>query len=479
MPQNNKQSHLILTVFTISLLYWIYLSFICQMYLWHDALGYEDLGDRLYRHGWLNYFKTGPHREPLYPWLISLSMHIGNYLSTSYKTIQMFIQILLLLATQTLTYQLLKKLKIKPWITAITLLYLAFSPAMFISTYRLYSEIATYPFILSIILFSVQGWKNIFSSNPSSYFPIIYSAIGLGLSFLGVVFVKGIFELIAPMYALPFIVFTLLAFWKKHNPLGTKALIFCSLFFISFYGPLNSYKMANKIHNGKFTLTNRGPWALYGNTARRMEPLTTQRFLMALAYVPRPEGCYTLFGKEACQFWHYSESDKFGHHKAGELHRKGLSAPEVDKMLIKLSIQKALTNPFQYALFGVIEGFKLFFWEFTSMAYVVYPDWMIKLFYFTPLHLGLNGLMGLLSFLALLFLGLFTWKNKNTIFTLNQMPDEPTLVIFSLFSLISSTIALHSFFFVLPRYVFPIVPLYLISIAFLIQQGFKINHAKT
>jgi len=51
MQKNLKHSPLILTVFTVSILYWIYLAFICQMYLWHDARGYEGLGELLYKKG--------------------------------------------------------------------------------------------------------------------------------------------------------------------------------------------------------------------------------------------------------------------------------------------------------------------------------------------------------------------------------------------------------------------------------------------
>ncbi len=479
MCKNLKHSPLILIVFTVSILYWIYLSFICQMYLWHDALGYEQLGKMLHKNGWIEYFKTGPNREPIYPWLVSTSMHIAEMLSTSYKTVQMFFQILILFGTQILTYLLLKKSKINTILTALTLLYLGFSPAMFISTFRLYSEIAAYPFVLLIILFSVQSWKNIHSADKGNHRNLILTSIFLGLSFLGAAFVKGIFELILPIYAFPFILFMILAFQQKNKRLTINTLLCCILFLASFYAPLNLYKLANKIYNGKFTLTDRGPWALYGNTARRMEPLTMKRFLMAVAYVPRPESCYALFDKKSCQFWHYSESDKFGYEKLGELNRKGLSPKKVDKTLIRLSIKKALKNPFQYGLFWIIEGFKLFFWEFTSMAYVVYPDWMIKLFYFAPFYLGLNGLMALLSFLSLLYLAKFSLQHKNTLFSLKTTPDEPIILAFSIFALISAYIAVHCFFFVLPRYVFPIVPLYLISIAFLIQRLLLKKYAQT
>ncbi len=479
MQNNNRISPLILTAFILSFLYWIYLSFICQMYLWHDAIGYEYLGELLYKKGWLAYFKTGPNREPIYPYLISLSMHLADHFSTSYKTIQIFIQILILFGTQILTYLLLKKAKIHTYITAITLLYLGFSPAMFISTFRLYSEIAAYPFVLLIIFFSIHTWHNIHTTHPKKYKPLILSSLFLGLSFLGAVFVKGIFELIFPIYIFPFILFAILTFIQNNKKHTTQTFISILILLLSFYIPLNAYKLANKTYNGNFTLTDRGPWALYGNTARRMEPLTMKRFLMAVTYVPRPESCYALFGKEDCQVWHYSESDKFGFTKLAELKHTNLSSKEIDKKLVHLSIKKILENPFQYGLFWMLEGTKLFFWEFTSMAYVVYPDWMIKLFYYKPFYLGLNALMTLLSFLAFIHLAIFNWHHKKNIFTIDTTPTEPTIFAFSVFILISAYMAIHCFFFVLPRYVFPIVPLYLISIAFLWQRLTIKIHAKT
>lgn len=453
-------------VFTLSILFWVYLSFICQMYLWHDALGYEQLGRLLYNEGWIEYFKTGPNREPIYPWLVSISMHIAERLSTSYKTVQMFFQILILLWTQILVYKILKKLNIKTWLTALILLYIGFSPAMFISTFRLYSEIAAYPFFLLIILCNLKAWQSIHKCPTSG----VGHGVLLGLSFLGATFVKGIVQLVVPTFLLLYISLAFLAFWKKQNIKAKHILLILLGIFIGFYIPLNTYKLANKIHNGNFTLTDRGPWALYGNTARRMEPLNMKRLLMAVTYVPRPEGCYKLFGKEDCQVWHYSESDKFGFGKLHELKKQNLSPKEIDKQLVRLSIKKALQNPFQYALFWILEGTKLFFWEFTSMAYVVYPTWMVNLFYFTPLHLGLNGLMALLSFASFLYIFRFCWIQKKDIFCIDKKTDTRTIISTSIFLLITGYIAAHCFFFVLPRYVFPIVPLYLISIALLIQR---------
>ena len=78
----------VLGVFLICLAYWGYLIFSSSMQISWDAIGYEKLGLIIYEKGWKEFFITGPHREPLYPFVISLSMGIADYFSVSYQLIQ-------------------------------------------------------------------------------------------------------------------------------------------------------------------------------------------------------------------------------------------------------------------------------------------------------------------------------------------------------------------------------------------------------
>jgi len=59
--------------FLISVIYWIYLVLNTRMIIEYDAIAYESLGKMLAQQGWVEFFRSGPHREPFYPaWLLSL-----------------------------------------------------------------------------------------------------------------------------------------------------------------------------------------------------------------------------------------------------------------------------------------------------------------------------------------------------------------------------------------------------------------------
>ena len=128
--------------FILSGLYWIYLALTSQMLILYDAFGYEQLGTIIYQQGWGEFFRAGPSREPFYPFLISVSMHIADACSVSYHSIQKIIQILFLLTSQFLVLKILKNLRVQPLLCALTILYLGFSPALVNAAFSLFSEIA-------------------------------------------------------------------------------------------------------------------------------------------------------------------------------------------------------------------------------------------------------------------------------------------------------------------------------------------------
>jgi len=129
--QNNRFPPLsIIAVFLLSFGYWIYLAFTTQMIIEFDAFGFDQVGTLVYKSGWIEYFKTGPNREPLYPFLITLSKHIGAFFSLPYLYVQTAMQMGLLLATQIFTYRLLTKMNINVIISSCTLFYVGFSPAL-------------------------------------------------------------------------------------------------------------------------------------------------------------------------------------------------------------------------------------------------------------------------------------------------------------------------------------------------------------
>lgn len=422
------------------------------MVIAHDAISYEYSGKLLFEKGWLKYFTTGPNREPLYPFLISLSMRLASLLSVSYQTIQILSQIFFLFLTQTLALFILRKLEIKEGLCALIILYLGISPSIVNSALCLYSEIITYPLILSIIILSTESLETLRQNNLRKS---ILMSLALSFNFTLITLTKGIFEAITPCFLLAFLY--LASKELKAKNAFKNCLIFFAIFFCFYYGAITSYKGLNKKFNGRFTLTDRASWALYGNTARRMEPLTNKRLLSALAYVPSWRLCHHLFGEKECYFWSQEPSDNLGAKKRNELSTK-VSLTEVDQTLITLSLKEALKNPVQYFALYLLEGAKMLFWEAPNMQYLVYPPVITKIYSLKPLNLSLYIIPALLTLFSLLF-SLQSIK-RNTLILL-------------IFSLIVPYISLHSLFFIIPRFAYPLIPLYLILISFVINGAFK------
>jgi len=127
-PSKSTESNTtIVWAFALSILYWIYLFFTSDPIVVFDAIGYEQLGRMISQEGWIKFFETGPNREPLYPFLISISMRIADILSISYLEIQKLFQIMILLSAQILTLRLFKLLDISKKIIPFILLYIGFS----------------------------------------------------------------------------------------------------------------------------------------------------------------------------------------------------------------------------------------------------------------------------------------------------------------------------------------------------------------
>ena len=110
----------LLLPFLLSILYWLYLAFVSQMTIAYDGKEYVRLGYLIAHQGWEEYFKTGPNREPIYPFLISTSLHLETTLHIAYQDIQKIIQVTLLFIAQILLYVLLRRLQIKNWVIFLT-----------------------------------------------------------------------------------------------------------------------------------------------------------------------------------------------------------------------------------------------------------------------------------------------------------------------------------------------------------------------
>ena len=104
--------HMLKWILVFSCFYWGLLLFSSQMDVVHDAKGYEDLGRMIVDHGVETYFKTGPHREPLYPLTIAASMYLAQVFHGSYQFIQGAFQLVFLLISQILLMIFLMQIKV-------------------------------------------------------------------------------------------------------------------------------------------------------------------------------------------------------------------------------------------------------------------------------------------------------------------------------------------------------------------------------
>jgi hypothetical protein len=450
----------ILWVFFISFVYWFYLVLTTHMAISCDAIGYESLGRTLAGKGWLDYFLNGPSREPFYPLLVSISMRIGTFFSFPYQAVQVFLQLLLFFITQLLMLRILRILGINDWISACMILYLGVSPAIVNSAFSLFSEIATYPLILVVILLMYQSWISF--SNAKVRVSLL--AIISGLTFALLVLTKGIFEFIAPVFIGLFFLGSL---FTRNRKFILNALMYFVIILVVFYALITGYKLTNKALNGNFVITNRGAIVLYGGAALRTEPLTRERLLTAIAYIPGGGVCEAIFGKEKCYFWSIAKFDELGYTKVGELTANGLRPEEVDKEISRVVFKKVLQNPWKFSLFWFVESLKMIFWESTQIGFVSYSEGLTRLFSWPPLKNGLRLLVAILTFAGLIYLGSFLVRERKSII---EPRESNKIMLFLVAMFIFLFTSAYALCMIITRYAFPIVPLYLIIIAFAIQK---------
>jgi hypothetical protein len=422
----------------------------------------------IYEEGWIKFFETGPNREPLYPFLISLSMHLADIFSISYLHIQKFFQLMILLSTQMLALRLLRKFEISNTIIALTILYIGVSPAIVNSTFSLFSEVMTYPFILGILYALTKAWRSILQGAHS--LKLVFLGLVTSILFIFITSVKAIFEFLFPVILLPYIFLLLYSLIQKKRKLAVHSVTYILMTFLALSAFLHFFKSINLEYNGNYAFTNRGSWMLYGTIARRLVPMTPPKILAALAMVPGDGICNSLFEEKECYHWTFNKTMDLGVEKMGELSYLGVAPHQIDSQLIESSLQKILDKPWQYAFFHLVEGGRMFFWESTQIGFVTYPVWLNHVFAFFLLKNGLRLVMGGLTITSFFYLLIFIFKNKNLLLSVNHPNAEKLQLCFFQFLIMFTFIQLYSFFCILTRYSFPIIPLYMLGIGFLLQK---------
>lgn len=433
---------LLFWAYMLPILYWTYLTLSTNFVLVFDSEGYYSLGHLFYDPGqWTGYFRTGPNREPLYPLLIAASMMAGKWLGVSYAYPLKIFSFGFLAATMIILQKILRLLNANRWVVATTIFYTGLSPILINSALCLYSEIVSLPWLVGEVLMSVYFLRSLRASAPANF----SAAIGLGACLLGFTCVKGIGEALAPLFLFWLIAYSwrksdlqLLDFWRR-----SKIKILIVLF--AFYVPLLSYKFLNYTFNGQFVLTNRADMSLYGTLNQRAQtPLTTDNLLVRFLNAPTTYPlCSRFFPDSKCAYWSISASDETFLHRQDQLDKQHYSSSQKERLLHQSIYYAIMSHPFIQTIYLLQEGLKMFFWETSQGAFVVYPTWLENLFNAPGVIVFMSLGAGCLCLTGFIVAGVL-------------LKDELILITFVLTFLL---ILLFSFTNIIPRYAIIAAPL--------------------
>ncbi|MBF0384961.1 MAG: hypothetical protein HQL27_03725 [Candidatus Omnitrophica bacterium] len=456
----------VIFMFFLCIVYWVYLIFNTEMPVVFDSLDYEALGKMIANEGWVQYFKTGPNREPLYPFLISISVRLAAiFKAGSYQPILKMIQISFLFVTQILLLTILRRLKVRETIILATVLYFGFSPSLLNASLSLFSEIASFPFALCLILSLNFAWK---AAQGRGYAKVISAAILTALFFLAASFGKAIFIYVFYSIIFVFILRFLYSIKDRDYAIAKKTIVFTITAFVLFQLTLVSYKLMNKKYNGYYEFTSRSYELLFGNSSKRVKPETLSKILPHLAIIPGQGFCQKFFSQEDCWYADFQKVDAIrGVELAVPL--AGVDPFEAPKRTLSLALEKVFSNPGQYILFTFLENFKMPFWESTQIGFVTYPSWLDKIYKKAIFKDLLRLIVSTLTIISFFHLFFYLARNLGRLFNPSER-DEVLSCKFFIFFIILAFTALYSLFSIITRYALPIASLYLITIAIFIER---------
>lgn len=468
-PPKNKYI-LSCSILTICLIYWVYLFLNSRMEIIFDASVFDKLGQSLFQDGWHEYVtKHGTDREPLYIFLISSSHWLSAQISIPYLEIQKIFQILIIAISQILIYLLLNKLNVNRLIKWLTILYFSISPAITNSTFSLYYEIATYPFILGIILLSINMYQNI---NQISVPKFISWTLLICFLSVALIFTKFPFYYILLIYYAPFYVLTFKQLYLKKINLFWKYLILIIALLTSINLSAHLYKRTNQYYNGNFAFTERGNWMIYASTYKRTQNISLKNFLTYLSTIPGDGICRQLFTPSDCDYWTHVEDSAIGSNTSQQLKQSGLTDTEVNKEFLHMTVNLIKKHPIKQISFNILESIKMFFWESTQIGCVTYPEGLKKLYDNALFKNGLRLVVSLLTITAFLRLLTAVLVRRKSLLKENLITEDETTILMFIILMITLTAGFYSFFSVLTRFSFPIVSLFLICIAYFLDRTF-------
>ena len=398
------KSRWIKLAFVLIALWWVYLFFATKFVVVYDAEGFEQLGRIIAYHGWADFFKGGLQREPMFLWLVAVSMRLGDWWGCSYEYPLKLIGILYLFLTMLFSCRLMRMLSVRPFIAALIIFYIGISPVMTNSSMRLWSEFAVYPWVLLAVIWTIKSFKLLdgASQGRGEYFKISLYAMMLAFIFMLIMSVKAVAEGILILYLWPFY-WLIFSHWRSGSrPKSRQVAIFCLVVLLLFEGMVCMYKWCNYHYNGNFAFTNRGIWLVYGSAVRRTQPLTIDSLGAAVASVPGMGICSSNFSPQDCKFWSGPYVDGIWTQKLDDLARQGITGAKALNYFTINTVKLVFSHPLQVMFLMVIEAQKMFFWE-SSLDFVAYPDWLDRILHAVGFSYSLRSILAFLSWMACVF----------------------------------------------------------------------------
>jgi hypothetical protein len=400
-----------------------------------DAIGYEELGRQIVTQGWAAYFHQ-LNREPLFPALVAKAMAAGKAYGLDYTLFLKAFLLMFLAATVVGVYRLVRIMGARRWAAGVAAFYTGVSPSLVNANLWMWSEGAALPWGIWGIFFSIRCWRAARAGQEPRAFKFSLLA---GICFIFLFLVKAAVSVVVPVFCLPFAAAGIVYGLRKDPG---RAKIFCLsavILGVVFSLAVESVRWVNWRMNGNYALTNRVDGALFGNTVRRLQPLTRDRWIQAGLSLPRLGLCEQVYGRE-CVYWTYRQSDDIIDQALKYCARRQLTPEQRQDFLVGGSFRLMARHPFQQAVLSAMESAKMLFWE-NRVYFVRYPEWLTAVY-------GNNAwVTGLCFFWAVSSLGGLTAG-------LFQRRAEVFLPAF----FVVLFMAAHAIFFIDIRYALPVAP---------------------
>jgi hypothetical protein len=448
--------------FGLCLCYWLVLFFNTSMAILFDAQNYQQLGLDIFEKGWGHYFRTGPHREPLYPATIAFSYWMEDAWGFNYQSVQKGVQLLCLFFTQVLVLVMARLWGLRKGLQPVLIVLIGFSPALVNAAFSLFSEILVLPATAALCLV-MYGFAEAVRRRCVKC--VIAQSLMLSVVFVAVTLTKAIFEYVFYLFMAILAAGIAGALFRKSWTLFKNVVPGFLILAIVTGGLLSGYKSLNRAFNGEYKITTRGADLFFGNAYKRTEPFSFTLLLSHLASVPGEGFCRKFFSDETCQHAGFLGAD-FSRGAPLQATLEGYAENEgitKDQFVYRVAFSRIKDRPVQYVTLAVFEAIKMFFWESTKVGFVNYPGPLERLYNTKIFSELLRGAVGLLTLIAFIYQGIFLVRAFRKFGV--QAFERPEIILsLCLFFVISAYTLLYSMFSVVARYALVLGPLYILCV---------------